>query len=136
MAIWVKETFATLWKSEDKGNYVRATVSTSEKDREDETKYVNSNWNANFVGKAADKIRDLPERTRFKILSGKISTSLKEYNGEKRSFTNVAIFDIEFPENNTPPVQNNKPTSAPKNKSKPTENQAGNNEIDDDSLPF
>ena len=138
MALWLQPTFATLWKSEDRGNYIRASVSTSEKDREDDTKWINSNWNANFSGKSVDKIRDLPERTRFKIISGKISTSTKEYNGEKKTFTNLVIFDIEFPENNAPPTQNNKPVSAPKSKPKSTENQAGFSPIDEqsDELPF
>ena len=138
MSIWVQPVFATLWQSEDRGNFVKASISTSEKDREDETKYINSNWNVSFLGKSVDKIRGLPERTRFKILSAKISTSTKEYNGEKKTFTNLAIFDIEFPDNNAPPTQNSKPTSAPKNKPKSTENQAGFSPVDDqsDELPF
>jgi len=134
MSIWIEPTFATLWQSDDKGNFIKASISTSEKDRNDNTKYINSNWNANFVGKSVDKIRGLPERTRFKIISAKISTSTKEYDGANRTFTNLAIFDIEFPENNSAPETSNKPASAPKNKSKPTENQAGDDQSDE--LPF
>jgi len=136
--ILVKDVFCTLWKSENKGKYINATVSTSEKDRQDETKYKNSNWRATFVGKALDQINGLPEKTRLKILSGKLTNELQEYQGEKKSFLTLVVFDVEVvggsqASSNPPP--SNRPTSAPKNTVKPTENQGGNTQ-DEDDLPF
>jgi hypothetical protein len=127
MSIFVKDFYVTLWKNENKGKFVKASVSTSEKDKNNKGKYINSNWNATFVGEALDKVDGLPERTRLKILSGKISNESKEYNGEKKSFVNLVVFDVE--------VQDGMPSSAPKTNSENKENVVADSDSSDD-LPF
>ena len=138
MALFIRDIYATLWQTENKGNYIRGSVSTSEKDIKNEGQYLNSNWNTTFVGESIGKIDGLPERTRLKILAGKVTNIPKEYNGEKKSFTNLIVFDVEIVDTYTPPSNKptNKATTAPKKTTKPTENQGGNSADDDDQLPF
>jgi hypothetical protein len=133
MSLWISETYATLWRSDNKGKYIDASVSTSEKKRDTE-EYKNSNWNTRFVGSAVDKIDGLPERTRFKILSGKISNETKETDNGKKTYTNLVVFDVELLEENSTPTK--RPISNKKNV-KPTENQIGDNsDNQSDELPF
>jgi hypothetical protein len=85
--------YATVWSVEDKGNYVKGRISTSEKNKEGE--YVNSNWFVTFVGKAKEPALALSTRDRIKIISGKISNTTTGEGKDKKSFVNVVIFDFE-----------------------------------------
>lgn len=88
--------FATVWKVEDKGNYVQGRISTSEKDNREEGKYINSNWFCRFVGKAKENALQLKERDRIKILSGKIQNTSSGEGENRRTYLNVIIFDYEM----------------------------------------
>jgi len=88
--------FATVWKVEDKGNYVQGRISTSEKDNREEGKWINSNWFARFVGNAKEKSLELKERDRIKITSGKITNTLWGEGENRKSYLNVIIFDYEM----------------------------------------
>lgn len=92
---YVKDTYATVWAVEDKGNFVKGRISTSEKDNREEGKYINSNWFVTFVGKAKDKANVLTERDKIKILSGKVTNTSMGEGNDKKFFTNVTIFDFE-----------------------------------------
>jgi hypothetical protein len=90
-----KDTFATVWNVETKGNAVRGRISTSEKDNRNEGKYINSNWFVTFVGKAKEKATALSPRDKIKILSGKVTNIVVGDGDNKKSFLNVVIFDFE-----------------------------------------
>ena len=92
----IKDAFATVWGVEDKGKFVQGRISTSEKDRQEEGKYINSNWFVRFVGSAKDSAASLKERDRIKILSGKITNTVGGEGENKRSFLNVVVFDFEI----------------------------------------
>ena len=98
MSFWLKDkSFATVWKVEDKGNYVNARISTSDK-KLDGT-YENSNWFARFIGKCKDRSLTLDEKDRITILQGKVENrSYTDAQGEKKNFLNVLIFDYEMSE--------------------------------------
>lgn len=83
-------------KVEDKGNYVKATLSTSEK-KQDGT-YEYSNWFASFVGNCKEQAKSLQEKDTITIVKGKLTNV---YNKEtKKSYTNMTVF--EFNGGNTP----------------------------------
>lgn len=92
---YIKDAYATVWSVEDKGNYVKGRISTSEKDTRNEGQYINSNWFVTFVGNAKDKALNLSEKDRIKILSGKITNTATGEGNDKKYFTNVTIFDFE-----------------------------------------
>jgi len=89
----IENAYATVWSVEDKGNYVKGRISTSEKNKEG--KYVNSNWFVTFVGKAKEPALALSTKDRIKIISGKISNTTTGEGEDKKSYLNVVIFDFE-----------------------------------------
>lgn len=91
--ILFNNVYATVWEIEDKGNFVKGRISTSEKNKEG--KYVNSNWFVIFVGKAKEPALALSTKDRIKITSGKISNTITGEGKNKKSFVNVVIFDFE-----------------------------------------
>lgn len=132
--IYFKDTYATVWSVEDKGNYANGRISTSEKDRQNEGQYINSNWFCRFVGKCKDDSLNLKERAKIKILSGKVTNITIDNGHEKKTYLNVVIFDFEVVEHSTPP---NNTFQAENAKGKPAETQnEGFYPIDTDELPF
>jgi len=91
--ILFNNVYATVWEVEDKGNFVKGRISTSEKNKEG--KYVNSYWFATFVGKAKETALTLSTKDRIKIISGKISNTTTGEGKDKKSYVNVTIFDFE-----------------------------------------
>jgi hypothetical protein len=89
----IRDAYATVWSVEDKGNFVRGRISTSEKGKDG--KYINSNWFVTFVGKAKEPALALSTKDRIKIISGKISNTTTGEGKDKKSFVNVVIFDFE-----------------------------------------
>jgi hypothetical protein len=125
--------YAKVWSVEDKGNYVKASLSTSRKDKNGT--YENSHWMANFVGKCAEKAKELSKGDSIKIISGALSTRLTE---DKKSYTNMVIFAYEYQEPRD--GRSTSSTTKPESKSaKPTETARDGfytlNE-DDEDLPF
>ena len=96
MSIWASEkgTYATIWKLENMGNYVRGTISTSSKNP-DETRTW-SNWNCKYLGKCKDRAVELKERDRINITSGKIENVLFGTGENRKSYLNFLIFDFEI----------------------------------------
>lgn len=136
MAFFIKDTFATLWKSEDKEKYIKGSISTSEKDREG--KYANSNWNVMFVGESKDVVRGKPEKTRIKILSGKVTVEkFKNNEGKEIYFTKVTVFKCELSDGTQSQVVA-KPASPVKKAAADTKPkfEVPTNDGDEDSLPF
>lgn len=86
-------TYANVFDVEDKGKYVKAHISTSRKDQNDE--YINSNWFAYFFGKAKDKAANLEDKSRIFILQGGVTCEkFEDSEGENKYFTSVKIFDF------------------------------------------
>lgn len=100
----IENAYATVWSVEDKGNYVKGRISTSEKNKEG--KYVNSNWFVTFVGKAKESALALSTKDRIKITSGKISNTTTGEGKNKKTYTNVTIFEFENVNNNQDNMQN------------------------------
>lgn len=102
--ILFNNVYATVWEVEDKGNFVKGRISTSEKNKEG--KYVNSNWFVTFVGKAKEPALALSAKDRIKITSGKISNTTTGEGKNKKTYTNVTIFEFENVNNNQDDMQN------------------------------
>ena len=90
--------FVKVWEVEDKGNYAKMKVSTTDKDKDGNKEYTN--WFAMVVGKAYEVAKTLNEGDVITVKGGKISNP---YNKEhKKSFLNVVFWDIEATEQSTP----------------------------------
>jgi hypothetical protein len=93
-------TYANVFDVEDKGKYVKAHISTSRKDQNDE--YINSNWFAYFFGKAKDKAAALEDKSRIFILQGGVTCEkFDDDDGDSKYFTSVKIFDFVTLETNS-----------------------------------
>jgi len=100
--IFFDNTTATVWEIYDKGKYVGARISTGVKDKKS-GKYVNSHWNARFVGECVDLAKTLQRGERIKINRGGIESI---YNKDKKqTYVNVVIFDFEGSTSNFTPVE-------------------------------
>jgi hypothetical protein len=121
--IYFKDTYAKVWKIEDKGNYAQVQFSTSRKDKKS-GEYLNSSWSfVNFVGDAYKKIGELSEGDRILIKSGNISKeSYMNTNNEKTwpKYPKLAVFDWEPVK---PREESNQPESSP-------------DENDNEEMPF
>ncbi len=97
--IYFTNCYAKIWKIAPAEKYVDVRISTSEKDKDG--KYVNSNWFARCLGKAAEQISKFKEGDRIKINKGKVSNELyTDKNGDKKSALRVVIFDLESADSN------------------------------------
>lgn len=136
---YCSNAYGTVFKVEVTDKRVTARISTSEKNKDGE--YINSYWNAAFVGNAYDLAKSLTDKDRIHINKCKITN--EDYttkDGEKRSWLQVTIFDFEKLEHNSPSVDNNNDTtkkskSAKKSTKKSAIEQAAE-ELSDDDLPF
>ena len=88
--IWLNDVKATVFKVEDKGTYVKAQLSTSEK-KQDNT-YENSSWFTSFVGGAKESAKHLSDKDKITITKGKLTNV---YNKEKKvSYCNMTVFEF------------------------------------------
>lgn len=117
-----RSPFAKVWKVEVFEKYVKAQISTSEKNKAGE--YENSSWFATFLGSCVDKASILSRGDTIKITSGKIKVVKKD----DKSYTNMLIFAFEDPDFDG----EKKPT--PKKSTPKTEPEY--DESDDENLPF
>ena len=90
--IWLSEPikFVKVMKVEDKGKYVKATLSTSEKKQDGSREF--SSWYVSFVGSCAEQAKSLREKDTIEIVKGKLSNV---YNKEKKqSYLNMTVFEF------------------------------------------
>lgn len=115
--------FAKVWKTENKGKYTVAQMSTSKKDKQ--TDKYETDWQNSFVrlvGTAHTQAQSFKDGESVKIGSCDVTNS---YDKEKKiTYTNYTIFNFEDTGNNSS-KSNGKPQSTP---STPTH--------EDDDLPF
>lgn len=126
-------SYGSVFKVEDKGNYVKADFSTSRKDQNGE--YVNSYWKAIFLGNAKEAAKSLTDRDRIHVTSGGVANEpYTNANGERRSFPSVKIFEFEkLGSNNGVTKDEKKPT---KKTTKKSTKKADLDIDDDDGVPF
>ena len=88
--IWLNDLKVNVYKVEDKGTYVKAQLSTSEK-KQDGT-YENSSWFCSFVGNSKESARQLKDKDKITITKGKLTNV---YNKEKKvSYLNMTVFEF------------------------------------------
>lgn len=139
--IYFKDTYATVWSIENKGNFVQGRISTSEKDTKNQGKWINSNWFCKFSMKCKDLALTLHEKSKI-IMSGKVTTYTTGEEGNKKTYTNVTIFDFKVVDNKPTPGNNTFQAETAKGFIKPVETQRtidgqdGFYPIDTDQLPF
>lgn len=89
--IWLNDLkFVKVYKVEDKGNFVKAQLSTSEK-KQDGT-YENSSWFASFVGGAKEQAKHLQDKDTITITKGNITNVYNKEAG--KSYLNMTIFEF------------------------------------------
>ena len=131
------DTRATVFKPEVKASnggktYVTANLSTSKKLQTpvDGKEYVNSNWFATFVGKAAEKATKLVEKDRIELTFAEIEN---QYNKDTdKNYIKVVVYDFNM-------VDANATTSAPETAPAPAPADDGFMSIPDgidETLPF
>lgn len=147
--------YANVFDVEVKDNYVKAHLSTSRKDQNDE--YINSNWFGYFFGRAKDKAAKLEDKSRIFIIQGGVTCEkYEDSEGESKFFTSVKIFDFVTLESNsggskkstkkkksaddededeTPKKPAKKSTKKPAKKKTP-EYDEDDEDDDDDDVPF
>lgn len=136
---YCSNAYGTVFKVEIADKRVKARISTSEKNKDGE--YINSYWNAAFVGNAYDLAKSLTDKDRIHINKCKITN--EDYttkDGEKRSWLQVTIFDFEKLEHDSPSADDikdviKKSKSTKKSTKKSAIEQAAE-ELSDDDLPF
>ena len=97
-----RDVYMTVWslKQADSGNYIEGQVSTSRKNKSDDT-YVNSNWRVRFVGQANEKAKGLSPRERIIVKPGDLTIEhiyLKadeEKGLQAKDFYTVTVFNFE-----------------------------------------
>src|SRR5665648_52670 len=95
----IGKSYAKIWEVEDKGNYIKAKIGTSRKDKRNDT-YINSNWFAVFLGKCADQAKGLQKGDKIIIANGTVESV---YDKEKqRAYTNVVVFEFEQEQQQAP----------------------------------
>lgn len=132
--------FAKVWKLDPAEKYVRAQVSTSDKDKDGNKVY--SSWNAMFVGNCVQNAKQLEEKDSIKIISGKISNVFSKK--DNKVYNNMTIFAFELADNDSQQTQKTKrPVNSKRTQNldvPPTKEESGDgfytiNE-DDEDLPF
>ena len=126
-------SYGSVFKVEDKGNYVKADFSTSRKDQNGE--YVNSYWKAIFLGNAKEAAKSLTDRDRIHVTSGGVANEpYTNANGERRSFPSVKIFEFEKLGSNNGVTKDEKKST--KKTTKKSTKKADLDIDDDDGVPF
>ena len=114
MAIRIANTYASLWSVDKQEKYSKAQISTSQKNQDGE--WVNSNWNANFVGTAHTKSL-AQEKTktpkRILITNGTVKTRTYEKDGQKKLAVDVTVFDFEYVTKESSPTKTESSAAAP-----------------------
>ena len=102
MSLSIKDNYATIFDPDVHDKWVSANMSTGRKSKDSgedgSTKYINSYWNASFVGNAYKKAINLKNKDRIRIISGVIThekSNKTNDSGTHRYFYNVIIFDFE-----------------------------------------
>jgi single-stranded DNA-binding protein len=119
---WIENAFIKVWSIDSKEKYDDLRISTSEKSRTEEGKFINSNWFARAIGHAHEQIAAgyIHEGNRAKIAKGKVTNETYTDNeGNKKSSLRVVIMEFAVDEKNEPapkaePKANTKKKSAPK----------------------
>ena len=99
MIYFSDKQYATFWSADIKEGYSLVSMSTSRKDKRDDS-YKNSNWGfVRFVGKAHEKIEELERQARI-VVKGGMSKESYDKEGEKMWPKNpqIVIFDWDFAE--------------------------------------
>lgn len=126
-------SYGSVFKVEDKGNYVKADFSTSRKDQNGE--YVNSYWKAIFLGNAKEAAKSLTDRDRIHVTSGGVANEpYTNANGERRSFPSVKIFEFEKLGSGNGAAKEDKKST--KKTTKKSTKKAEVEVDDDDEVPF
>lgn len=106
-----KGNYCTVWKTEDKGRYTVAEISTSKKNKE--TDKYETDWNNKFVrlvGTAHEQAKNFKERENIKIGSCEVTN---KYDKEKNTtYTNYVIFGFEDGTDGNKPVSRPEPSKA------------------------
>lgn len=90
-------TYAKVWKSEDKGNYSIVELSTSRKNKQTEQYETDfSSKFVRFIGQAHTDIKNTQDGARIKLTEVEVTNS---YNKEtKQGYTNFLVYGFELPE--------------------------------------
>lgn len=114
MSLRITDSYATVFQVNVKEKYVACNLSSSRRNKNESTDqypvYINSYWNARFVGGCLEKAKDLNDKDRIKILSGSISHEKGSNVGEDGKniyYYNLTIFDFELLNGSSKPNKNN-----------------------------
>ena len=127
-------TWATVFKPREQNGFVKAQLSTSEKDQEGN--FTNSTWFASFSKNISEKAKKLQDKDRIIIKKGKLTNiSKKNEDGSYTSYLNLNIYHFVLPEENGDYSAPSESTGTTFPKPKPPIKEIKEKE-QDDSLPF
>lgn len=86
--IWLNDIKGTVFRVENAGKVVKASLSTSEK-KQDGT-YENSSWFVAFVGNCKEKAAQLEDKDKITVTKAKITNVYSKEH--KKAFLNFTVF--------------------------------------------
>ena len=125
-----KNVYAKVWKTDIHDKFVKASISTSRKDKKT-NEYVNSYWNATFVGNCADEAKVLQEGDRIQISAAQIENA-KGKDG--KYWVNVTVFGFSVEDGSNNQQNSNRPVNARRTQN--LDVPPAYDDSDMDSLPF
>lgn len=111
--------YARVWEIQPHEKYNEIRISTSKKNKEDNTYEQDFNGWVRCLGNAFEKSKQLKSNDTIQLSD--VETTTKYDEEKKRSYTNFIVWDFEPKQNGTPP---NNPTQIPLQP------------VDEDDLPF
>lgn len=106
--------YAKVWKVEKSEKYIDLTISTSEKDQDENVKY--SRWFPRCIGHAFQSLKDVAEGDRIVITKSKFTNECYEdKEGNKRNYFKFLIMEAEK-QNDGEKSAENKPSTESENK--------------------
>lgn len=93
MSLNITRSYGTVWQVEVEDRYVKANVSTSDKNPKAENGREYMSWPTRFVGEAFEKAKELEPKDRIVISSAKVKN---HYNKEEgKVYNTLVVFDFE-----------------------------------------
>ena len=94
MSLRIGRSIGNVWDVVVEDKYVKANLSTAQKDSREESGYRHMSWHTRFVGDAYEKAKTLTNKTRIEIPDGDAKI---ENTKSKRHITFLGISRIHYP---------------------------------------
>lgn len=102
MSLRIGRSIGNVWDVVVEDRYVKANLSTAQKDSREESGYRHMSWHTRFVGNAYEKAKTLTDKTRIEIPDGDAKIENRYDKETGKLYVTLVVFDFNL---YTPPVQ-------------------------------